>query len=1103
MAKKISSNDLFNPDLFTKTKDDALVYLSVLKDIEKEHHDLLAVQGQLVKTAKKNDVSGLKQRESAIKKITVAEKELLQVERAIEKTEAKLNLSSSEQVRKLAELRDSLNRKNNAQRDSIKIAREDSDAYKRLSRSVNEAQANFKRLSAQFGINSKQAMQAKIALDGVQKEMMQIDAAARDGRRNVGRYGTAFSGLGKGLKSIGMQFVALTALIYGIGRAMVSSYKIFRDFQQGSANLAAVMGKTRKEVKALTDDAKRLGATTVFTASQVIELQVAYSKLGFKEDEILAATEATLALAAATGTDLNESATVVAQTLNGFGLEADETNRVVDVMAKAFTESALDMSKFSVAMANVSTAAKIGGFSVEKTTAALGLLVDRGIDASKAGTDLRKMFSSIAKDGITFQEAMDKINNSTDKTVTAIDLFGERSFAAGIILAENNENLTTLETKLKNAGGAAQEMAETQLDTLSGATTRLSSAWEGFILSLEDGDGVIANVFRGLIDYATTALEVFAELSRSEKQSIENRLRLNNEFGSDSALDNQKALLEYQKLSNEELKKINAAGKENSAIAGLILQNRKDGLSVLEQQVFMNALTAIETKKQLKAFDELAKNRDKYTDSEWKALLAKQGIELELLDIEERRDKAILEGMNNESKALAIAALKKASQEELLALIAKEAQFNQTKGGQASIYLAKQELQRRKDIGQQIDINAEAEDKKDKKKDKKDKDKQKEVEQNADVLFQLLETEKQLRSELNEEIRISGGLETERTKDLNGQLSVLDELIKKERVLRAAGTEQAAPLDKVVRGEKTNDELLADYQKYLDDKKKTEDDAKKEEEEKAKEAAEKEKQLFNDRLSAATDFYNQLNQLSNERIEKQLANIDKEIEASKERQTQLEAIAAQGQLDAQQSVKSEIKRQAELENEKAQLELKKQRREALSSGFSLLAANLEKGATGDDAVVQTFRQMTNLIALISNLPGFYVGTDNAPEGLAWTDEKGAEIHLDKDGNIKDFGSNAGPQLKYLTKGDKILTAGESNIVKRQLNMQPALEAKERKSAVAMNDARIVQAVQSVVQAVNDKPVQEFDYDKIQQAVIDSIKGNGEINRKHISNKPKF
>ena len=147
--------------------------------------------------------------------------------------------------------------------------------------------------------------------------------------------------------------------------------------------------------------------------------------------------------------------------------------------------------------------------------------------------------------------------------------------------------------------------------------------------------------------------------------------------------------------------------------------------------------------------------------------------------------------------------------------------------------------------------------------------------------------------------------------------------------------------------------------------------------------------------------------------------------------------------------------------------------------------------------------MTNLISLISNLPGFYVGTDDAPEGLAWTNEKGAEIHLDKDGNVKDFGTDAGPQLKYLTKGDKILTAGESNIVKRQLNMQPALEAKEMKTAAAMNDAGIVRAVQAVVQAVNDKPIQEFDYDKINQAVIDSIKGNGKLQKKHISNKPKF
>ncbi len=67
------------------------------------------------------------------------------------------------------------------------------------------------------------------------------------------------------------------------------------------------------------------------------------------------------------------------------------------------------------------------------------------------------------------------------------------------------------------------------------------------------------------------------------------------------------------------------------------------------------------------------------------------------------------------------------------------------------------------------------------------------------------------------------------------------------------------------------------------------------------------------------------------------------------------------------------------------------------------------------------------VAMISSqpIPQFYKGTQNAPEGLAWTDEKGAELHTDKNGNIKDYGSNKGARLKKLDKGDKIYTATQT------------------------------------------------------------------------------
>lgn len=59
------------------------------------------------------------------------------------------------------------------------------------------------------------------------------------------------------------------------------------------------------------------------------------------------------------------------------------------------------------------------------------------------------------------------------------------------------------------------------------------------------------------------------------------------------------------------------------------------------------------------------------------------------------------------------------------------------------------------------------------------------------------------------------------------------------------------------------------------------------------------------------------------------------------------------------------------------------------------------------------------------IPQFAIGTQNAPEGMAWTDERGAELHTDKNGKIKDLGSDKGARLKKLSKGDKIYTASQT------------------------------------------------------------------------------
>lgn len=315
------------------------------------------------------------------------------------------------------------------------------------------------------------------------------------------KLGKSFARLGT---NIGGAFVGLFA-IQKLGQLVSSAVTTIKDFEQQMANVKAVTGATAIEFQKLEQSAKDLGATTQFTASEVGKLQEEYAKLGFTTDQILDASEATLELATATGSDLAQSAKVAAATINGFGLEAKDTQKIVDVMAKSFTSSALDLNKFETAMSAVAPVAKATGFSLEETTASLGVLVDAGFDASTAGTALRNILLDTTKAGLTTSEAFDMIKGSVDPSSTALDLFGKRGAAVALTLANSTDKTNKFTKALKNSAGSAEAMAKIVGDTLEGDVKKLNSAWEGLILNLgENGEDAFRDIVQGATDLIST-----------------------------------------------------------------------------------------------------------------------------------------------------------------------------------------------------------------------------------------------------------------------------------------------------------------------------------------------------------------------------------------------------------------------------------------------------------------------------------------------------------------------------------------------------------------------------------------------------------------------
>ena len=376
-------------------------------------------------------------------------------------------------------------------KESLKTLRKETKAYEK---EVAEGTKQTEK-SAKGYINSSKAIKKQSKdLRDLKKELNSSTKSTKAATKSNNGMAKQFV---KGAAAIGLAVTAFRA----VSKAVADSIKTFTSFEFQMAKVRAVAGASNAEFIKLTNTAQELGRTTFFTATQVGELQTNFAKLGFTTTEILAAQEATLQLATATGSDLARSAIVAGSAVRGFGLNATETQRVVDVMSVAFTSSALDIEKFQTSMTKVAPIASAAGISIESTSAIMGTLTDAGIEASIAGTSLRNIFlkmqnpaSDLSKHlGFTvrssddLEKALKQLNSEGLSNADMMQLVDLRQVAAFQTMVRGVDNVLSLTTALENSDGAGREMADMVGDTLEGAFKRLTSATEGLQIAIVEG----------------------------------------------------------------------------------------------------------------------------------------------------------------------------------------------------------------------------------------------------------------------------------------------------------------------------------------------------------------------------------------------------------------------------------------------------------------------------------------------------------------------------------------------------------------------------------------------------------------------------------------
>lgn len=328
-----------------------------------------------------------------------------------------------------------------------------------------------------------------------------------------------------------------------------SSVEVGKSFDTAMSQVAATAGKTMDELEGevgsvdtsfghfegtLRDFAKYMGSNTAFSATEAAEALNYMALAGYDAQTSMSMLPNVLNLAAAGAMELGSASDMITDVSSALGLTIDETSQLVDKMATAAASSNTSVAALGDALLTVGgTAKNMAGGTTEMATV-LGLLADNGVKASEGGTALRNILLNLTPKSDDAAAAMERIGlqayDAEGKMRPMQDIFLEmnesmkdmsdlerQNILATIfnkvdlksveaLLGTSKERWEELTAKIDESGrvgGAAAQMAATQLDNLEGDLTLFGSALEGLQIAINDG---VSPALRDFVQFGADGL---------------------------------------------------------------------------------------------------------------------------------------------------------------------------------------------------------------------------------------------------------------------------------------------------------------------------------------------------------------------------------------------------------------------------------------------------------------------------------------------------------------------------------------------------------------------------------------------------------------------
>ena len=430
------------------------------------------------------------------------------------------------------------------------------DEYRAYQREVENTKRQLADLRAQQNSTGKSAEELGKSAKGAGEGFKNAKGDVKSYEDAVSGLKTAIGDVSNDLKGI---VTVASGAVAAVGTAAVGAVseavKVGASFEQSMSKVQAISGATGDELEALKQAAKDMGASTSKTAAESADALSYMALAGWKTNEMLTGLEPILRASEAGEMDLATCSDLVTDSMSAMGVEVNDLAHYLDVVAAAQSNSNTSMQQLLEAFVECGGSAHNFGLNVEDLSTVLGVMANRGVKGSEAGTSLNSIFVNMLGSTKRTAEAMSALGlslydetgsmknmtevlkemgaaleSSTDQQRNSLEamLGGKTQITALQALVNGlNGEYDNLTEKLYNCDGALKATAETMQDNLIGKVTIMKSSLEAL------GGEVYEYLEEPLKSAVQSATKEITDLSNSVKdgQLSETIKQLADRFG--------------------------------------------------------------------------------------------------------------------------------------------------------------------------------------------------------------------------------------------------------------------------------------------------------------------------------------------------------------------------------------------------------------------------------------------------------------------------------------------------------------------------------------------------------------------------------------------